>query len=432
MSHTVKSIDTVWVELPLRAVPARNMQREIPHWTLFEICRVTLDSGVVGFGETMVYYTWGPSTVSDEAREKVVGRHPAEMMWDDSIGAGLQIALFDAAAKVLDVPLYQLFGRKHRDRCHISWWDIDMPAQDWISECQLAMAHGYNSFKTKGRPWFDCVENTRLLCQALPSHFEVDMDFNGFGVDTAHALRLLKDLEQFPQVVMFESPIPHNDVAGYKHLRQHTHVPLSMHTPASYTATQSSDTPIEVAIREEMVDGFVLCGGATRIQREAHVCQVHNRSFFLQIVGTKIAATFALHLGAVLENARWPSVNCHQLYERDCVRTPLPVSNGLCAVPEGPGLGIELDEAAIEQFRIAPKAKPFPYPDLLLAIRWPGGATTFYNHAAQYWPDWLGGKLPFFPRAVHLEHIPNDGSKAWRELFERAQKGAVHSAEPPF
>jgi L-alanine-DL-glutamate epimerase-like enolase superfamily enzyme len=427
MPHTVKSIETVWVDLPLRPVPARNMRREIPHWTLFEICRVTLDSGVVGFGETMVYYTWGASTVSEEARAKVIGRHPAEMMWDDTLGAGLQIALFDAAARILDVPLYQMLGKKHRDRCHISWWDIDMPAQDWISECQLAIAHGYNSFKTKGRPWFDCVENTRLLCESLPAHFEVDMDFNGFGVDTAHCTRLLKELEQFPQVVMYESPIPHSDVAGYKFLRQHTHVPISMHT-ASYLI----DTPIETAIREEMVDGFVLCGGATRIQREALVCQVNNRSFFLQIVGTKIAATFALHLGAVLENARWPSVNCHQLYERDCVKTPLPVMNGLCAVPEGPGLGIELDEEAIEKFRTEAKPKPFPYPDLLLAIRWPGGTTTFYNHAAQYWPDWLGGKLPFFPRGVHLEQIPNDGSQAWRTLFEQAQKGAVHSAEPPF
>jgi L-alanine-DL-glutamate epimerase-like enolase superfamily enzyme len=427
MSHHVKSIESTWVDLPLRPIPARNMQREIPHWTLFEICKVTLDSGVVGFGETMVYYTWGPNTVTNAARDRVVGRHPAENMWDDSLGAGLQIALFDAAAKVLDAPLHQLLGKSHRDRCHISWWDIDMPAQDWISECQLAIAHGYNSFKTKGRPWFDVVENTRLLCEAVPPHFEIDMDFNGFGVDTAHCTRLLKELEQFPQVVMYESPIPHSDVAGYKFLRQHTHVPISMHT-----ATHFGDTPIETAIREEMVDGFVLCGGATRVTREAHVCQVNNRSFFLQIVGTKIAAAFGLHLGAVLENARWPAVNCHQLYERDCVKTPIEVSNGLACVPEGPGLGIELDPEAIELFRTAPKEKPFPYPDLLIAIRWPTGSTTFYNHAAQYWADWLGSRLPFFPRGVYLEHVRNDGSTTWRYLYEQSQKGAVHSTQPPF
>jgi hypothetical protein len=125
-------------------------------------------------------------------------------------------------------------------------------------------------------------------------------------------------------------------------------------------------------------------------------------------------------------------VNCHQLFERDCVRTSLPVSNGLCKVPEGPGLGIELDDEAIEMFRTEPVPKPFPYPDLLIAIRWPGGTTTYYNHAAQYWADWLGGRLPFFPRGINLEHISNDGSREWRALYERAQQGAVHSAEAPF
>ncbi|MFM8220191.1 MAG: hypothetical protein ACKOJF_14860 [Planctomycetaceae bacterium] len=77
MPHTIQRIETTWVELPLRPVPARNMVREIPHWTLFEIVEVTLDSGVVGIGETMVYYTWGASTVTDEARQRVLGRHPA-------------------------------------------------------------------------------------------------------------------------------------------------------------------------------------------------------------------------------------------------------------------------------------------------------------------------------------------------------------------
>jgi hypothetical protein len=224
---------------------------------------------------------------------------------------------------------------------------------------------------------------------------------------------------------MWESPLPHSDVAGYKFLRQHTHVPISMHT-RSYPI----DTPIEVAIREEMVDGFVICGGATRVQREALVCQVHNRSLFLQIVGTKIAATFALHLGAVLENARWPAVNCHQLYIRDCVKTPLVVSNGLAPVPQAPGLGIELDEEAIELFRTQPKAKPYPHPELLIAIRWPSGSTTYYAHARQYWDDWLGGRLPFFARGVNLEHVPNDGSCEWRDLHTRAMQGAVHTGRP--
>lgn len=427
MSHNVKHIDTFWVDLPLRPVPARNMVREIPHWTLFEICQVTLESGVVGIGETMVYYTWGSETVSDDARNKVVSKHPAENMWDDDLGAGLQIALFDAAAKAVDTPLHRLLGRQVRDRCHVSWWDIDLPAEDWISECRLAIENGYTSFKTKGRPWWDLIEQTRQLCETLPNYFEVDMDFNGFGIDTAHCTRLLKELEQFHHLVMFESPIPHRDVAGYTFLRQHTHVPISMHTPNHF-----GEPSLETAIRQEMCDGFVVTGGASKVQRDAHVCEAFHKSFFLQIVGTKIAAAFALHFGAVLENARWPSVNCHQLFERDCIGTELPVSGGLAKVPDGPGLGIELDEEAIERFRCDPKPQPYPHPDLLLAVRWPAGTTTYYAHCKQYGEDWHAGRLPFFPRGVNLEHIPNDGSESWRELRERALQGAVHSTQPPF
>ena len=427
MSHDVRSVETFWVDLPLRPVPARNMQREIPHWTLFEICRVELESGVVGFGETMVYYTWGRQRISDGLKKKVIGRHPADNMWDDSLGAGMQIALFDAAAKAMDAPVHHLLGQQVRDRCFVSWWDIDLPAEDWISECRLAREQGYTTFKTKARPWWDLVEQTRQLCDTLPPYFEVDMDFNGFGIDTAHCTRLCREMEQFPNVVMFESPLPHGDVAGYRHLRRHTEIPISMHTP-----THFGDPTMEVCLREEMCDGFVVTGGASKVLRDGLTCQTFNKSLFLQIVGTKIAAAFGLHLGAVLEQAHWPAVNCHQLFERDCVSTALPVSNGQCVVPEGPGLGIELDEEAIELYRCEPRDKPYPAPDLLIAIRWPAGTTTYYTHTAQFWEDWYRGRLPFFPRGVNLEHIPNDGSAEWADLRKRALKAAVHSAEAPF
>ncbi len=47
-------------------------------------------------------------------------------MWDDGLGAGLQMALFDAAGKLAGVPVYRLLGPKVRDWCPISFWDHDM------------------------------------------------------------------------------------------------------------------------------------------------------------------------------------------------------------------------------------------------------------------------------------------------------------------
>ena len=65
MKLAVKDIERIWVDVPYREVPRRNMIRELPHWTILELCRVTLENGVVGVGETMPFYTWG--TVTDES-----------------------------------------------------------------------------------------------------------------------------------------------------------------------------------------------------------------------------------------------------------------------------------------------------------------------------------------------------------------------------
>ena len=70
------------------------MHRERPGWTLFEVTKVTLANGVVGFGESMVQY--GGRPLADEIIGRVTGRPAAESMWDDGIGHGLQMALFDA------------------------------------------------------------------------------------------------------------------------------------------------------------------------------------------------------------------------------------------------------------------------------------------------------------------------------------------------
>lgn len=416
---TVQSVERIWVELPLRPVPARNMVREIPHWTLFELCLVHLACGVTGLGETMCYYTH--RTVSDAAVASVTGHGAAERMWDDGLGAGLQMALFDAVGRALQVPCHRLLGAQHRDRALLSWWAIDMPGEDWLAECRQALAQGYTDFKTKARPWFDPERQCGLLEPALPPHFQLDLDFNAMLVNTAQASRVLADLERFRHVAIFESPIPQEDVAGNRFLRRQTRVPIAMHY---------GSPPIMTALREDVCDGFVIGGGAGTVLRQAAVAAAADKVFWLQLVGSAITATWALHLAAVLSHARWPAVNCHQLFEAAVVRPAITVSNGSAAVPEGPGLGLELDREAVERYRTLPRPRPYPAPGLLLAIRWPSGATSYYAHAQQYWDDFLGGRLPLFARGVDLEHVPDDGSPGWRDLQARAQRGAVHEAAP--
>ena len=377
--------------------------------------------GVVGFGETMVYYTWG--RVSESAVQRVMGRSAAEHMWDDSLGAGLQMALFDAVAKAGGVPLYRLLGRKLRDRAFVSWWAIDMPAEDWVLECRTAIAQGFTDLKAKARPWFDLDHQCRVLTKTLPPHFKIDFDFNSLLLDSSRGARYLVEIEKYPQVAIYESPIPQSDVAGNKYLRTQTRVPIAMHY---------GSPPIMTALKEEVCDAFVIGGGAARVTENAAVAAAADKPFWLQLVGTGVTATWALHLGAVLSHARWPAVNCHQLYTHQMIRPAMKVENGAAAVPEAPGLGVELDEEAVARFRIEPlKQEPYPAPNLLIAIRWPSGATSYYAHARQYRDDFLGGRLPLFPKGVYLERITDDGSKEWKGLQARAAGGGVHTGGRP-
>jgi L-alanine-DL-glutamate epimerase-like enolase superfamily enzyme len=418
MNLSVKNIERIPINVPFREVPARNMIRELPHWTLFEICKVTLECGVTGFGETMQYYTWG--TVSDAAISRVMEKNAAEHMWDDSLGAGLQMALFDAVGRATDTPVWALLGKKHRDRPLISWWDIDMPGEDWALECRQAMEEGYSDFKTKARPWFDLDQQCRTLCATLPAWFDVDLDFNALLNDTGHATRLLTEIEKYPNVKIYESPIPQHDVAGNKFIRGQTRVAIAHHF---------GSPPIMTALKEDVCDGFVIGGGASTVMRQGQISAAAEKPFFLQLVGTGITSTWSLHFGAVLTHARWPSVNCHQLYTQHMVLPRITVFNGTASAPDAPGLGVELDEAAVERFRLPEMpAKTYPAANLLIAIRFGSGATSYYTHTMQFWDDFGAARLPNFQAGTRLELVPDDGTREWNDLQARAQQAGVHCA----
>lgn len=419
MDLTVKDIERIWVNVPYREVPARNMIRELPHWTIFELCKVTLGNGITGVGETMCYYTWGEVTDADVNRAR--GRTATEIMWDDSLGAGLQMALFDAVAKSMEVPIHHLFGLKMRDDAFVSWWSIDLPPEDWLLEIKEAMSLGYTSYKFKARPWFDLDEQLRVVTEVIPDHFDIDLDFNTMLCDSAHAVRVLRELEKYKHVKIYESPIPQRDVEGNKYLRSQTNIPIAMHVGIP---------PLMTALKEDVCDGFVVGGGATQVLHETKVINEANKVYWWQLVGTGITATWALHFAAVSSHARWPAVNCHNLYEHQLTKQPMQVHGGLVDIPTSPGLGVELDWDAIERFRIEPIPKPYPHPNMLIKVSWPSGEVDYYAHGLQYWDDFMQGRRPVFSPGVRTDLVPCDGSTAWDELFAAAQTKPAWEMRP--
>ena len=419
---TVKRVSLTWVRMPFRPRAARHMIRKHGQWRYFEICQVELDCGVEGFGETMLFYNFGRVT-ADSVR-RVLGRSAPEMMWDDSLGAGLQQALFDAVGRLHDVPIHRLLGDKCRDRAPLGWWAIDMPGEDWAAECRDAIQQGYTTLKAKPRPWFDLKQQCGILAESIPEDFKITLDFNACLLDCGRGLPYLLEIEKFPHTAIFEEPIPRDDLEGYRSLRDGIGTPIVLH---------SGKPPIHEAVENDICDGFVVSrGGATQVLEQARAVAEANKPFWLQQVGTGITAAFSLHLAAVSSHVKWPATTCHQLYEHSLIRPAIEVENGSAAVPDAPGLGFELDEEAIERFEIEPFVEDtWPELEQLIAIRWPSGGTSYYTRGQQYWDEFLEDRYAIFEDGVYLESIENDGSREWKELHQRAAQGGLHSDGRP-
>jgi len=389
------------------------MAREIPEWQYFEIVEVELGDGSIGHGETMLYYTW--ARTAGTTIDEVIGQDAFDVLWDDSIGAGLQMALFDAIGRALNIPAYQLLGEQIRDRVPVSWWAIDMPAEDWVKECTRAMKQGYTEIKLKARPWFDIRRQLRHLTDTLPPSFDVGLDFNKTLVDADRAIPLLQELEGYPPVSTFEEPIPQ------EYVEQNRQIHDSVSTD---TAHHYGYTPRFGALKANVCDGYVLTGGASEILADGAVLHTANRPCWLQLVGTGITATFCAHLGAVVDEATWPAINCNNIYADSLLEDDFEVRDGHTMVPDTPGLGYEVDLGAVETFAIErPDTKPVP--PRLIEVTWPDNPTMYFADGEQLKTAAKEGRLPYFEEGVDTRLIPDDGSQRWAELHTNALESPV-------
>ena len=409
----ITSIDLTFHDIPFTPHANQHLQYWIPHWRITQICRIEFDNGITGIGETIQNYTY--CRVPDDIEDRILGRKAAELMWDDELGAGVQIALFDGIAKHLEVPVYRLLGTKVRDSCPISWWTMDMPPEGWAEECRQAVEAGYTSTKFKARPWFDIHAAIQAVQKVVPPGFHLDLDYNGSLVNAANAVPHLKGLERYEEVAMIETPIPQVDVAGNRQIRSHINKPIAMHF---------GSPPVLTALKEEIVDGFVINRGASESLARAVICHEANKPLWLQLTGIGVTTAWAMHLGAVISPATWPAITCMNIYQDQMIHPRLEVRAGVIRVPEAPGLGIDLDQAQLDRTQV-----DYDFVDpprhLLRYVR-KSGEITWYGCGQQKLRGVYALEAqPISERGAYLEAVDDDGTKRFEELYDEAQKGPV-------
>jgi L-alanine-DL-glutamate epimerase-like enolase superfamily enzyme len=412
MAPTITRIERHYLEVPFRSVPGRNMHRLNPDFKHFEVLECELSEGSIGYGETMLGYTWGRTT--EDAIDRARGADAVATLHNVPEAPALQMALLDAVGRALEVPAHCLLGEQVREAAPVAWWCIDMPAEDLVSEAERALDRGYTAMKAKGRPWFDIRQQIEALEETVPESFELSMDFNETMQPIERAIPLLEELSESPIVAAFEDPVARTDVDGNRRLREELDLPLANHYGAVEPRT---------AIQTGMFDVALIAGGyPLGVPGQGAVAAEAGWPVWIQNVGTGITAAMTVHQGAVLETATWPAVTAHHIFEETLLTEPLPIEDGAVPVPEAPGLGVTIDRDAIAACRVdGPDA--FEVPQRLIEFSWPDGRRIYVaaekSDVLAYGQE-SESAMPYFERGANAREVADDGSEAWESVYRQA------------
>ncbi|MDP6438714.1 MAG: mandelate racemase/muconate lactonizing enzyme family protein [Candidatus Brocadiia bacterium] len=403
--------------IPLRVPYEERIRKRYHYFGMSEdvtIYKFHTDAGLIGLGE-------GSHPPFEQARlEPYIGTDP----FDHVMGPGpynLDMACYDLMGKHLGVPAWKLMGQQVRDWAAMGWWMPSMSPEDTAEEVRVAVERGYRSAKCKGKGYFDVVEQSRAIQEVAPPDFGVEYDFNGGLLTVEKALPVLRELEKYPVVKGLEDPICPNDLEGWRRLRAEISIPFYLHG-----VWMLSDGPSHqvsgpwLALRAGDIDG-ALCGheDVRSALAAGWIFGAANTPIVLQYVGTGITTAFQLQLAAVMPTATLPGVTLSHTREDDLIVEPQEVHRGFMKVPEGSGLGVELDEEAVERYRHTPVPE---WPRHIAVLTFPGGVEHYYRNLweAEHLMK-LGVEEPFVP-GVRIDEWEDDGSDGFDGLWKRLQE----------
>ena len=372
------------VKLPSRRVHnwASKMQTPIgSHYIL----RLETDDGLVGWGETPAIATWGgphgmyfgetSGTVSHVVRDYLLPALESQdvrqiglchQLMDRAIKghpyakAAVDLALHDLAGKGAGVPVYQLLGGKLRDSIPICHSLGIMDVQAAVDEAIVAVREGIGTIKCKTGldPQRD-VDLVRRLREALGPDVQLRVDANEAYPAPRLAAHVTAEMEAYG-ILFHEQP-----VAGFEELAE---VARLIHVPVM--ADESAWYPRDVLRLRDLHAADILSlyyskpGGLYRARQMADVAAACG--FTCDIGGSiemGIGVAANLHLGVSTEILHWASVCpvpnpdgqagvsiAGVYYLDDVITAPLRYQGGQLFVPEGPGLGVEVDEARLERY----------------------------------------------------------------------------------
>jgi muconate cycloisomerase len=223
------------------------------------------------------------------------------------------------------------------------------PDED-IAEARAKRAEGFQFFKLKigVKPLAEEIEGTLAVHAALGREVPLCADANG-GLTRATARRYIERTRE-ARLMFVEQPLPHDDLKGVEllsALRMPIGIDEGIHSLADIAAHARAGAR-GVSLKLIKLGGFLTAYEAAKLCRRRRL----KVNVAAKIAESSIATAAAVHLACAVPNIDWGVSLTHFYLAEDIVKQPLPLRDGAVALPGYHGLGVEVDEAAVERYRV--------------------------------------------------------------------------------
>lgn len=337
-----------------------------PRWVFLKI---HTDEGLVGLGEpTLENRAQTIVTAIKELEPYLIGKDPTRVVhhWQamykhafyrggpvlTSALSGVEHALWDLAGKAVGLPVYKLLGGPLRDRIKVYAHARGESTEEMITDARAKVAQGFLSLKTGirgGRPariietpgFVDrVVERIGALRDAVGREIDIAIDFHG-AISPQTAGILIKALEPI-QPMFFEEIVQCQNVDVMADLARKTHIPIA--TGERLFTKWGYRELLEKGAASILQPDLSHAGGIFEGRLIAGMAEAHYAVIAPHCPLGPISLAAGLQLDAAIPNfLAQEQIHLGEGY----LKEPFVVEDGYISLPTGPGLGIELDDAAV-------------------------------------------------------------------------------------
>lgn len=324
----------------------------------------TTDDGTVGYGETLR----DPDLDVVEAMARRIAEHPIESIGWQQLPLprrreydAFELLVLDLQGKRAGVPVHTLLGGARTDRVLTGAWSGHRTPDDAAEVAAKAVADGYRTLKLKCDLEDDVVAIAEAVKRRCGDAITLIFDPNERFEELRFALDIARGLERVGNVLCLEDPLPRWDLGSFAELRKQTSVPIAVHVALGYTSHGQSETDVIRSIAERAADVFNFSACISDFIKMTHVADAARRPYWHgSEIDLGVMEAGYVHATATTMRPSLPSdIFGRRIRTTDLLTEPLEFVGDQVIVPTGPGLGVDLDRAALAAHEVSHRTLEF-------------------------------------------------------------------------